>query len=124
MNGRAIGLTLISDDGHPLGFGGVYFDKNAHNQDVAIAFFYGGPNQIFARKYLKQALIGMQRVFRRLMELGVNHVYACVDKRIDRSDTLARWLGGQPTGASQDEGEVYAFELSRTPLTRGTMPWL
>ncbi len=124
MNGRAIGLTLLSDDSHPLGFGGAYFDKNQHGDEVAVAFFYGGPNQIFARKYIKQALTGMQRVFRRLIELGVNHVYACVDKSIDKSDTLARWLGGEPTGFSQEQGEVYVFHLPNTPLTRGTMPWL
>jgi hypothetical protein len=118
LDGRICGMTLISDTGYPLGFGGVYFENNAGGELIAIAFFYGGPNQIFARKYIKQALRGMQRVFGTLIDMGVSTVYACVDKHIERSETLARWLGAVPTGDSQEQGDIYAITLANTPLTR------
>lgn len=124
MGGRVYGLTLMASGALPLGFGGVYFDNNSDGHDVAVAFFYGGPNQVFARKYLKLALTAMQRIFRRLIEIGCITVYACVDKNIPKSDTLALWLGGKPTGFRQDEGEIYVFDLTKMPLTKGTKPWL
>jgi hypothetical protein len=114
----AIGRTLITDGGFVLGFGGVFFQKNEHGDAVAVLFFYGGPNQVFVRKYIKLALKGMQSLFFKLIELGVFHVYTVADRRIDKSVSLVRWLGGTPTGHEQEEGEVYVIPLADTPLTR------
>lgn len=117
ISGTAQGIALLSD-GWPLGFGGVFFQKNEQGDDIAVLFFYGGPNQVFVKKYIKLALRGMQMVFQKLLDMGVLHVYAVADKRVPRSETLARWLGGTPVGVSQDEGELYVIPLADTPLTR------
>lgn len=112
------GQTMISDKGAPLGFGGVYTLPNEAGQPVAIAFFYGGPNQIFVRKYTKMALRAMQEVFSDLALMGVHSIYACADRTIDKAESLARWLGGTPTGDTQAEGDLYVFDPRKTPLFR------
>jgi hypothetical protein len=118
LNSWFYGQTLLSAEGAPIGFGGVYTQPNDKGEPVAIAFFYGGPNQIFMRKYIKLALRAFAEVFADLARMGVTHIYAIADKRIERSVTLARWLGGTPTGDSQEEGELYVFDPRTTPLAR------
>jgi hypothetical protein len=117
MAGTALGITLVSN-GVPLGFGGVFFQKNQDGDDVAVLFFHGGPNQIFVKKYKKLALIGMRMLFTRLRDMGVHTAYAIADKRIEKSANLTRWLGGYATGLSQDEGDLYAIPIASVPLIR------
>lgn len=117
-DGRAYGQTLLSAGGLPLGFGGVFFQPNGEGEALAVAFFYGGPNQIFVRKYIKLAVRGMGIVFRTMHEMGVQHVYMVADRRIEKSDTLARWLGGTPTGHEQGEGPLYIVPIANTPFVK------
>lgn len=117
MNGSAVGYTLM-DGGLPLGFGGAYFTKNGQGDGIVVAFFYGGPNGVFARKYRLWLMRAAARLFRNLHAMGVQQVYACADKTIPRSDALLRWLGGSPLGIEQDEGEIWCIELAKNPLIR------
>src|SRR5688572_25612158 len=75
LNSWFYGQTLLSVEGAPLGFGGVYTQPNEKGEPVAIAFFYGGPNQIFMRKYIKLALRALGEVFADLARMGVTHIY-------------------------------------------------
>lgn len=113
---KAIGKTLISASGKPLGFGGVYFDENGDGQCVVIAFFYGGPNGYFMRKYLPLALRGFQETVEVLIDIGIKTVYAIADRGVPDADKFIRWMKGRLLDANDPNGEVYAIDLAEIPL--------
>lgn len=115
---RAIGRTLVASDGTPLGFGAVYFAKNAVGEDVAVVVFYGGPNQYFLRKYLPMILRGMTEFAQILRHMGVTHAYAVCDQRVPGSEKFVRWLGGELVPEAEDpNGPIYKLNFEKFKLT-------
>lgn len=112
---RAIGKTLLSAKGTPLGFGGVYFDENGEGQCVVIAFFYGGPNGYFMRKYLPLALRGFRDTCLILREMGIERVYAVADSNIPEADKFIKWMNGVQVG-EEENGPVFAVPLAQMPI--------
>ena len=117
LSGRALGKTLIGADGTPLGFGGVYFDENGDGQCVAMAFFYGGPNGYFVRKYLPLVMRCFRDTAKTLIEMGVGIVYAIADKKIPDACRLIAWMGGELVPDAHDpSGDIYLVRLEKMTL--------
>ena len=116
LKSRAIGRTLISASGTPLGFGGVYFDENGDGMCVAIAFFYGGPNGYFMRKYLPLALRAFRETCQVLVGMGIETVYAVADCRVPEADKFIEWMNGRLVDATDPHGPIYAIDLAKSPL--------
>lgn len=114
LSGRALGRTLISSEGTPLGFGGVYFDENAKGEAVAIVFFYGGPNQYFAQKYLVMVIRGITESAKILKDMGFKTLYAVADKKIPASVKFIEWAGGERVEEECDaHGPIYAISMDK-----------
>jgi hypothetical protein len=105
----------------PLGFGGVYFENNDNNECVAIVFLYGGPSEIYLKKYIVNAVREILYFSKRLIDLGVNTVYAVSDKRIKNADKLLKWAGAKPTGKYEENGQIWAVTLNDVPLLKGRL---
>lgn len=117
MKGKALGRTLIADDGTPLGFCGVHFQENGEGQSVGIIFFYGGPNGYFMKKYLSLALRGMRECAEILKNMGVTHAYCVADCRIPRADYFIKWMGGELVPEAEDpNGDVYVLRFDEMKL--------
>lgn len=115
--GRAMGRTLIADDGTPLGFGGVYFDENTKGDVVIVAFFYGGPNQYFAHKYITMVLRGMIDSIRTMQEMGITQIYCVADRRIPGSEKFVEWLGAELVPDGEDpNGAIYLIKFDKIKL--------
>lgn len=113
---KAIGKTLLSASGKPLGFGGVYFDENGEGQCVVIAFFYGGPNGYFVRKYLPLVMRGFRDTAEVLIDMGIETVYAVADQSIPNADQFIHWIGGELLDANDPSGPVYGIPLKKMPV--------
>ncbi len=118
LSGRALGRTLVAPDQKPLGFCGVYFDENGAGQAVVIAFFYGGPNGYFMRKYLPLVMRGMTEVIEILIGMGIETIYAVADSRVPEADRFLMWLGGSPIGEDDPSGPLYAIYLPDVPAIK------
>jgi hypothetical protein len=119
LSGRAVGKTLISASGKPLGFGGVYFDENGEGQCVVIAYFYGGPNNFFMRKYLPLALRGFRDTCQILIGMGIEKVYAIADSNIPEADKFIKWMNGVQVG-EEENGPIYVLPLAKLPIISRT----
>lgn len=106
-----MGRTLVTDEGVPLGFGGVYLDENGKGEAVAIVFFYGGPNQYFARKYLTMVMRGVAQSAQILKDMGFKYLYAIADENIPDSDKFIEWAGGVRIEETDPHGPIYQIEV-------------
>ncbi len=106
-----MGNTLITVDGTPLGFGGVYLDENGKGEAVAIVFFYGGPNQYFARKYLTMVMRGVAKSAKVLKDMGFKVLYAIADRDVPDADKFIEWVGGVVVEETDPHGPTYAIEV-------------
>jgi hypothetical protein len=118
LSGRAMGNTLVSASGRPLGFGGVYFDENGAGECVVIAFFYGGPNGYFMRRYLPLIMRNFRDIIDRLRGMGIERVYAIADTKIPEADRFIHWMNGKLVDADDPAGPVYEINLADTPVSK------
>lgn len=81
-----------------------------------IAFFYGGPNNVFMRKYMPLIMRGFRDVCKLLIEMGIATIYAISDRKIPKADKFIEWLGGRLLDADAGGGPVYAIELAGIPV--------
>lgn len=117
ISGRALGRTLVADDGTPLGFGGAYFDENGKGEAVVVAFFYGGPNQYFAHKYITMVLRGIIDSVRVLLSMGITQIYCVADRSIPDSEKFVQWLGAERMPDAEDpNGAIYRLNLEKLKL--------
>lgn len=84
---------------------------------VVIAFFYGGPNQVFMKKYMAMVMRTLKDVAQILIDMGVATVYCVCDRSVPGSETFIRWCRGERLEGSEDpNGDVYAIKLENLPV--------
>ena len=116
---RAMGRTVISADGTPLGFAATYFKPNGKGDAVAIVVFYGGPNQYFMKKYLPMALRGMKECVEILMHMGITHAYAVCDRQVPDAERFIKWAGGELVPEAQDpNGQVFKLVFANSRFVK------
>lgn len=118
LSGRAMGHTLLSARGTPLGFGGVYFDENGEGECVVIVFFYGGPNGYFMRKYLPMIMRKFRDTCQTLLDMGITRIYAIADCRVPESVKFIDWMGGKLLDADDPAGPVYGIDVAEIPMLK------
>ncbi len=107
-----MGRTLIAGDGTPLGFGGVYLDENGKGEAVAIAFFFGGPNQYFARKYLVMVMRGIAQCAQIFKDMEFQFLYAVADVNVPDADKFIEWIGGVRIEEADAHGSIYQIPIN------------
>jgi hypothetical protein len=106
-----MGRTLVCCEGTPLGFGGIYLDENGKGEAVAIVYFYGGPQQIFARKYLVMVMRGVAQTAQVLKDMGFQYLYAVADQDVPDSDKFIEWAGGVRIEETDPHGPIYQIPV-------------
>lgn len=101
---EVVGRTMVDDRYLPLGVCIVHFEPCGTN---TVHAHFGK----WLRIYPKDILRGMSHVTNWLRQHDIFILHAIADEAVDGSDTLLKWLSGEPTGHRNEIGPIYRIDL-------------
>ena len=72
-----------------------------------LGFFYLGPGGFWWRKYPSLGVRACKDTFAQMRALAIKHMFLVADPKIEKSETMARFLGGHPV-----EGDLWVVDIA------------